>query len=195
MRLILASASPRRRELLAAAGLAFEVDPVAADERQLPGETPEVYASRVARDKMHTGRLRHPADAVLAADTVVVVDGVALGKPQHDDDAIGMLTRLSGRAHDVLTGVAIGWPGHEHLAVERTQVWFTALRPEAIQRYVATGEPRDKAGAYAIQGQAGRFVRRIHGSYSNVVGLPIATVLRMLRDLDVTGTGLGVFPR
>jgi septum formation protein len=183
MRLILASASARRRELLAAAGVAFEVDPVAADERGRPGEAPNAYAARVARDKMHTGRLRHPADVVLAADTIVVVDGVALGKPAHADEAVAMLTRLSGRSHDVLTAVALAWPGHERAVVERTKVWFTALADDVIARYVATGEPMDKAGAYAIQGQAGSFVSRIEGSYSNVVGLPVATVLQLLQQI------------
>ena len=182
MRLILASASARRRELLEAAGVLFHADPVAADETRMPGEPPEVYVARVARAKVHAGRLRHPADVVLGADTVVVVDNAVLGKPASDEEAAAMLARLSGREHEVLTGVSVAWPGHERTAVERTRVWFAPLGDEEIRRYVATGEPTDKAGAYAIQGLASKFVVRIEGSYSNVVGLPVATVLQFLRE-------------
>ena len=182
MRLILASASPRRRDLLDAAGVAHVVDPVDVDERRQPDEPPDEYATRVARSKALAGQARHPADIVLGADTIVVVDGDVLGKPGDDDDAVAMLTRLSGRAHDVVTGVALAWPGHDRTVVERTRVWFAPLTGDEIYRYVVTGEPRDKAGAYAIQGMASRFVQRIDGSYSNVVGLPVATVLQLLRE-------------
>jgi septum formation protein len=186
MRLVLASASARRRELLEAAGVAFVVDPAAVDETRLPDEAPEEYALRVARDKVHAGRARHPHDAVLGADTIVLIDGAVLGKPATPAEAVAMLKRLSGRSHDVITGVVVAWPGHERSVVERTRVRFASLSDADVQDYVATGEPMDKAGAYAIQGLAGRFVTSIEGSYSNVVGLPVAAVLQMLRD-----TGIG----
>ena len=182
MRLVLASASPRRRELLAAAGLPFVVDPAEIDEGRQPGEAPDKYARRVAVDKAHAVSQRHPADIVLGADTVVVVDDVLLGKPATADEAAGMLARLSGRAHDVLTGVAVRWPGGSRSAVETTRVWFAGLDPDEIRWYAASGEPMDKAGGYAIQGLASRFVTRIEGSYSNVVGLPVAAVLQILKE-------------
>jgi septum formation protein len=182
MHLVLASASVRRRDLLAAAGVAFTADPAAVDERLRPDEAPSEYAMRVARDKVHVGSARHPADAVLGADTVVVVDGDVLGKPADGTDAAGMLRRLSGRAHTVLTAVVLAWPGQAREGVEETRVWFDALSEAQIGDYVATGEPMDKAGAYGIQGGASRFVTRIEGSYSNVVGLPMALVLQMLGE-------------
>jgi septum formation protein len=185
MRLVLASASARRRDLLAAAGVRFTVDPADADERRRTGEPPEAYVARVARDKVHAGRRRHPDAAVLGADTSVVVDGHVLGKPADAGEAAAMLRRLSGRSHDVLTAVVLAWPGHERAAVARTRVWFAALSDGEIGRYVRTGEPLDKAGAYAIQGLASRFVTRIDGSYSNVVGLPLAEVLQMLGDAGI----------
>jgi septum formation protein len=181
--LILASASPRRRELLDAAGLAHFVDPVDVDERIAPGETPEAYAGRVARDKAQAGAHRHPAAHVLGADTIVVVDTAILGKPKDDGDAQRMLRLLSGRAHDVLTAVALAIPGRELATrIERTRVWFAALSDQDIEWYLSTGEHRDKAGAYAIQGRASRFIPRIEGSYANVVGLPVTTVFEMLKD-------------
>jgi septum formation protein len=191
MRLILASASARRRELLEAAGVIFHTDAVAADERRLPDEAADAYVMRVARAKVHAGRVRHPADVVLGADTAVVVDAAVLGKPATDDEAAAMLRCLSGRAHEVLTGVAVGWPGQERVAIERTRVWFAPLSDDEIRVYVQTGEPRDKAGAYAIQGLASRFVARIEGSYSNVVGLPVAMVLQLLRETGLNADLLG----
>jgi septum formation protein len=185
MRLVLASASARRRELLEAAGLTFVVDPQAVDESRLAGEAPEGYALRVSRDKVQAGRAKHPHDAVLGADTVVVIDGLVMGKPASDEDAAGMLRRLSGRTHEVFTAVALAWPGRERTALERTEVRFISLDETDIRHYVATGEPRDKAGAYAIQGAGGRFVARVEGSYSNVVGLPVATVLQLLREAGI----------
>src|SRR5512147_2255827 len=148
MRLVLASASARRRELLEAAGLTFVVDPMAVDERRAPGEAPAEYALRVARDKLHAGRAKYPHDAVLGADTIVVIGDAVLGKPATETEAMSMLTRLSGRAHDVITAVAVGWPGEERTAIETTRVWFTSLSEAQIRAYVATGEPMDKAGAY-----------------------------------------------
>ena len=182
MRLYLASASARRRELLAAAGIAFLVDPVDVNEYRWESEPAEAYVTRVALAKAERGRTRHPADAVLGADTIVLVDGDVLGKPATDADAVAMLARLSGRDHEVLTAASLLWPGGSQSILERTRVWFTALTPDDIRRYVATGESRDKAGAYAIQGLASRFVPRIDGSYSNVVGLPLHAVWQLLRS-------------
>jgi septum formation protein len=185
--LILASASPRRRELLDAAEVSHTVDPVDVDERVSPGETPEMYAERVARDKAAAGARRHPLAHVLGADTIVVVDDAILGKPQDDADARRMLRLLSGRAHEVLTAVALASPGQKLVVrIERTRVWFAELSERDIDWYLATGEHRDKAGAYAIQGRASRFIPRIEGSYSNVVGLPVATVVEMLKDVQET---------
>jgi septum formation protein len=178
MRCVLASASPRRRELLAAAGIDVDVDPVDVDERQLAGEAPDAYVERVARLKASTGAARHPERVVVGADTAVVIDGDVLGKPRDAEDASSMLRRLSGRAHDVMTGVAIARAGRLESFVERTRVTMAPMSPADIQAYVATGEPMDKAGAYAIQGGAGRFVTSCQGSYSNVVGLPVERILR-----------------
>ena len=187
MPLVLASASPRRRELLTAAGVGFHVDPVDVDERRLAEESAEIYAVRVALEKARAGALRHPADAVLGADTIVVVDDQILGKPVDHADAARMLTQLSGRAHDVLTGIAIVFPGGETTHLERTRVWFAELSAQDIKGYVETGEPLDKAGAYAIQGLASRMIPRIEGSYTNVVGLPIEAVWRLLRGAGLEG--------
>ena len=184
-RLILASASPRRRELLAVAGFRVHVDPADVDERQLAGESPDAYVTRVAVAKAAAGLARHPDDVVLGADTTVVIDGEVLGKPRDDDEAARMLTRLSGRRHEVLTGVAVLVGRNVVTRTERTQVWFTELSPGDVMGYVESGEARDKAGAYAIQGLAARFIPRIEGSYSNVVGLPVATVWEMLREAGV----------
>ena len=182
MRVVLASASPRRRELLAAAGLSVHVDPVDVDEELRAGEPPEAYVARVAEAKAAAGRQRHPDAVVIGADTTVVIEGEVLGKPVDDDDARRMLTRLSGRRHDVLTGVAVMAGERTTVRVERTGVWFAALSASDIAWYVASGEPHDKAGAYAIQGLASRFILRIEGSYANVVGLPVAAVWEMLRN-------------
>jgi septum formation protein len=184
--LLLASASPRRLQLLTDAGYACEVRPVDVDERQLPGESAERYVERVARLKATTARDRFPGRIVVAADTAVVVDGDVFGKPADAADAARMLARLSGRGHEVLTGVAV-YAASLVTRVERTVVWFDVLEPGVIAAYVATGEPMDKAGAYAIQGVAARFIPRIEGSYSNVVGLPIATVEAALRQAGGAG--------
>ena len=184
MRLVLASASPRRRELLGAAGVAFDVDAAHIDEARLVGEAPEAYVERIARLKAATVARRHPQHPVLGADTVVVVDGGVLGKPVDAADAERMMGQLSGREHDVLTGIAVVWGGEARAAVDRTRVWMRPLSDAQIRWYVASGEPLDKAGAYAIQGLASRFVTRIAGSYSNVVGLPVAAVLQLLETFD-----------
>jgi septum formation protein len=181
MRLVLASASPRRRELLAAAGFDADVDPVDVDEGQVPGEPPAAYVERVARLKAAAGASRHPARVVVGADTAVVVDGEVLGKPRDAAEACAMLRRLAGRDHDVMTGVAVASGGRVESFVERTRVTMSPLAAAEIEAYVATGEPFYKAGAYAIQGGAGRFVTGCEGSYSNVVGLPVERLLLHLR--------------
>jgi len=182
MRLVLASASARRRELLTSVGVPFIVDPADIDERRRSGESPLEYARRMAEAKAQSVRRRHPSDIVLGADTVVVVDDMILGKPATPEDAADMLARLSGRAHNVLTGVAIEWPAGARSFVETTRVWFRDLDAGEITSYVASGEPMDKAGAYAIQGLANRFVTRVEGSFVNVVGLPVAAVLQFLGE-------------
>jgi septum formation protein len=178
--LILASASPRRAELLTAAGIPFEVRPAHIDERILPGEEAVAYVSRVALEKARAVQAASDGRAVLAADTVVVVDRQILGKPADSDDAKRMLRMLSGRAHEVVTAVVlVSGDGSFATGTEVSKVEFTLLNRAEIDWYVATGEPSDKAGAYAIQGLASRFVTRIEGSYSNVVGLPMALVYAM----------------
>ena len=183
MRLILASASPRRAELLASAGFQFEVISADVDEAPLANESPRDYALRVAGDKARviSQQCQDPGTVVLGADTVVVAGNEILGKPKDSDDARRMLQLLSGTAHDVLTGVVIRRQSGERTAVVTTRVWFQRLDDSEISWYVDSGEPEGKAGAYAIQGRAARFIERIDGSWSNVVGLPVATVYRLLK--------------
>jgi septum formation protein len=180
-RIVLASASPRRAELLRAAGIDFEVQPANVDEAIATGESPNEYVCRLAEAK---ARLVHERDVrriVLAADTAVVVDAHILGKPLDDTDASRMLRLLSGRTHEVLTAVSIFHPGQiVDTRVDTATVEFAPLSDADIDWYVSSGEPMDKAGAYAVQGLASRFVTRIEGSYSNVVGLPVALVYQML---------------
>ena len=188
-RLILASASPRRRELLANAGFAFEVAPAEVDESYTAGEDPAAFVERLALAKAAQVAQRFAAKddvVVLGADTVVVADGEVLGKPASADDARAMLHKLSGIVHRVITGVALAAPGTSRRAGghEVTRVYFRPLTEEEIAAYVATGEPLDKAGAYAAQGQASRFVTRVEGCYFNVVGLPVALVDRLLREWE-----------
>jgi nucleoside triphosphate pyrophosphatase len=184
-RIVLGSASPRRAELLRAAGIEFDVMHADVDESIHPGELPDAYVRRVAEAKARAVVSRAPQRIVLAADTTVVIDETMLGKPDDGDDAKRMLYLLSGRTHQVLTAVAMSRAGMSRplIEVERTTVEFAPLMECEIDWYVATGEPRDKAGAYAIQGYASRFVTRIDGSYSNVVGLPIALVYEMLKGV------------
>jgi septum formation protein len=188
MRLVLASASPRRRELLTAAGWEFDVGASAIDETRQPGETPPAYVERMARAKAAAasaeyadGLAAHGDVVIVAADTAVVAGNEVLGKPSDAGDAARMLRLLSGRAHEVITGVAVAARRGTVAVVESTRVWFDALSDADIAAYVASGEPLDKAGAYGIQGQASRFIPRIEGSYTNVVGLPVATVARLIR--------------
>lgn len=187
MHLILASGSPRRAELLTSAGFRFDVVPADVDETPNAAENPQEYALRVARDKADAVGLtrRDPASVVLGADTVVVIGTEILGKPKDSDDARRMLQLLSGTAHDVLTAVVIRHQSVERTAVVATRVWFQQLDDSEISWYVASGEPEGKAGAYAIQGLAARFIERIDGSWSNVVGLPVATVYRLLEGLHI----------
>ena len=190
--LILASASPRRQELLRNAGIQFTVQPAEIDETPLAGELPRACAERLAKEKALRVARNRPEGYVLGADTIVVIDGEILNKPQDANDAARMLRLLSGRAHEVITGVCLVKPAMDVQAQfsadlaetvsETTRVTMCDLSDIEIRDYIATGEPMDKAGAYAIQGIASRWIPRIEGDYSNVVGLPVALVFRMLRD-------------
>jgi len=180
--LVLASASPRRQELLRNAGITFEVQPADIPEDPLPGEPAKACAERLAREKALAVAGQRPHDFVLGADTVVVVDGQILGKPTDAADAARMLRMLSGREHQVITGVCLVVVGKPLVASETTLVTVSEITDKEIADYVASGEPIDKAGAYAIQGIASRWIPRIEGDYSNVVGLPVALVYRMLRE-------------
>lgn len=189
MKLILASASPRRAEILRDAGIPFTVLSSAVDETPLPGETAADIVRRLAAAKAELVAARAVGPAiVIAADTVVALDGTVMGKPRTSDDARQMLQKLSGRTHTVVTGVAlIRLPDVERREfTDITQVHFTALSDEDIVKYLSSGEPFDKAGAYAIQGIAGRFIPRIDGCYFNVVGLPLARLCRELSTLGWT---------
>lgn len=183
--LILASASPRRAQLLESAGFLFTVRPADVDERARPGEAPADYVLRIARAKAaEVGRdCRIPGSVILAADTAVVVGGQTLGKPIDDRDATRMLKLLSGQVHEVMTGVVLLAGTREAAEVVRTRVRLLPLTDGEITWYVGTKEPDGKAGAYAIQGLGARFVDWIEGSWSNVVGLPLATVDRLLKEL------------
>jgi septum formation protein len=188
LRLILASASPRRRELLRAAGFDFEVRPSGIEEKRRAGESGEEFALRVAREKaLQVAASAPPESLVLGADTVVIVDGEVLGKPAGPDDAPRMLRLLSGVTHRVVTGVClVRAPDRiEALTPSVTLVTFRRLDEQGISEYVSSGEPLDKAGAYGIQGLASKFVTRIEGCYFNVVGLPVALVYELLKPFLV----------
>jgi septum formation protein len=194
-RLVLASGSPRRREILEQLGYEFEVRSVDVDESQLPGESAEDCALRLAAKKARADA--RAGEVVLAADTIVVLDGRLLGKPRDAADATSMLRALAGRGHGVVSGVAVldADSGELNAAIETTRVRFAALSDAEISWYVASGEPRDKAGAYAIQGLGSLFVEAIDGNYSNVVGLPVPAVYRLLKDRGIPlprPKGLGV---
>jgi septum formation protein len=188
MKLILASASPRRAEILAAAGIPFEIRTAAVDESRLAGEPPEKMVERLAREKANAaarvGNFSGP-HIILGADTVVLADGEILGKPSDAAAARQMLRKLQGREHGVITGFALlrTLDGRIHSGYETTRVWFSEMTDAEIDAYVDTNEPLDKAGAYAIQGIAGRYIPRIEGCYFNVVGLPMARVWQALKDL------------
>jgi septum formation protein len=186
MKLILASASPRRAQILRDAGISFSILSSAVDETPYPGETPQEMVERLADAKADLVAARAIGPAILvAADTVVVLDGQILGKPRSTDDARRMLELFSGRTHSVVTGVTlIRLPEMERRQfIETTLVTFAALSRDEISRYLSTEEPFDKAGAYAIQGHAGRYIPRIEGCYFNVVGLPLARLVDTLREL------------
>ena len=193
--LVLASASPRRQELLGNARISFTVQPAEIDETPRAGESPRACAERLAREKALVVARTGPEDYVLGADTIVVIDGEILNKPQDPNDAARMLRLLSGRTHEVITGICLVKPASGvqspfagdslRTESERTRVTMCELSDAEIRAYIATGEPMDKAGAYAIQGIASRWIPRIEGDYSNVVGLPVALVYRMLREAKV----------
>ena len=195
---MLASASPRRQELLRNAGIPFVVQPTDIPEVPRPGEAPRAFAERMAREKALTVFRQRPDDFVLGADTIVIVDAEILGKPRDTADAARMLRLLSGRRHQVTTGVCLVGPqprteirqletGFEDVRSETTIVTVAALSDDDIRSYISTGEPMDKAGAYAIQGRASRWISHIEGDYFNVVGLPVSLVYKMLRERGVVG--------
>jgi septum formation protein len=184
MPIVLASASPRRQQLLKEAGVDFVLDPpnIAEIEKD---EAPEEFAQRMAREKARAVRGRHPREPVLAADTVVVHQETVLGKPRDEQDAERMLRRLRGSLHQVITAVCLAGPGYEDVRSAKSNVRFGWITDQEIRDYIQSGEPMDKAGAYAIQGIAGRWIRRVEGDYSNVVGLPVELVLEILRQHGV----------
>jgi nucleoside triphosphate pyrophosphatase len=184
-KLVLASASPRRRELIGQLGIPFEVVVSGAPEELLPGETPEDHTRRLATDKAVAVAADFPNDWVLGADTAVIVDGDILGKPRDADEAFAMLSRISGRWHTVVTGYCLQHTGQGRRFADccASEVFIRPLSPEQIRAYVATGEPMDKAGAYAIQGLGAGLVQEVRGSYTNVVGLPLAEVAMLWEEI------------
>jgi septum formation protein len=193
VRVILASGSPRRRDLLTLIGLQHEVIPADVDESAHDAESPSAHAERLALAKAEIVAARHPDALVLAADTVVVVDGDILGKPRDEAHARQMLSRLSGRSHTVITGVAAARDGEAHSDVEAVAVTFRPLTAEEIADYVRTGEPMDKAGAYGIQGYGATIVERIDGDYFAVMGLAIVRLLRLCARLGYSYAFPGTF--
>jgi septum formation protein len=185
--LVLASRSPRRRDILRQAGIPFMVRPADVDETPLPGEGARDYVMRIAREKAYAADPA-PGEIILAADTTVTIRGEILGKPLDAADARRMLRLLSGQRHEVLTGICLRPAGRVVEDCAETSVWFAPLSLEEIEEYAESGEPMDKAGGYAIQGLASKFAQRIEGCYFNVMGLPVAMVYRHLREL------LGAFP-
>jgi septum formation protein len=185
MAIVLASASPRRQELLKNAGISFVVRAANIAEIPLECEAPRTFALRMAREKARAVWPNPDGLYVLGADTVVVIDDRVLGKPQDENDAAKMLRLLSGREHQVITGVCLLGNDFEDVRAETTTVQFSALSESEIKDYIRSGEPADKAGAYAIQGGASRWVSKIEGDYANVVGLPVELVVRMLRERGI----------
>ncbi len=182
---ILASSSPRRRELLDLVGIAHEVIPADIDERYRDGEEGAPHALRLAREKGAAIAALHPNAVVIAADTIVVVDGLVLGKPRDEADAARMLSMLGGQTHVVLTAVAVSYRGKMHADVESVRVTFRTLDRERIGAYIATAEPMDKAGAYGIQGFGATLVERVDGDYFAVMGLPLARMVDLLQAIGV----------
>lgn len=185
VRVVLASASPRRRDLLTLVGIPHDVRPADIDEAYRDGETPAEHAERLAREKAAAVAHQAPDAVTIGSDTIVVVDGDVLGKPRDRAHAHTMLRRLSGRSHEVITGVAASWHGRTASAVERVGVTFRALTDEEIDAYIATGEPMDKAGAYGIQGFGATIVTRVEGDYFAVMGLAVNRLVRLLEQLGV----------
>jgi septum formation protein len=185
-RVILASASPRRRELLSLIGIEHEVRPANIDETYLPGEAAREHAERLAREK--AGAIEVPDAITIGSDTIVVVDGRVLGKPRDREHAAEMLHQLSGRSHVVMTGVAAKWRGNLVSGLEEVGVTFRPLRDDEIDRYIDTGEPMDKAGAYGIQGFGATIVERVDGDYFAVMGLPLNRLARLLETLGLNYT-------
>jgi septum formation protein len=185
VRIILASQSPRRRELLELIGIAHEVMPADLDESVLPNEAPTAHAERLAREKAEVIAHREPGAVVIGSDTIVVLDGDILGKPRDHADAAATLRRLSGRTHTVHTAVAVAWNGHLVSGVESVEVTFRPLSSEQIETYIATGEPMDKAGAYGIQGYGAVIVERVHGDYFAVMGLALGRLVGLLEQVGV----------
>ncbi len=186
-RLVLASQSPRRAQLLHQLGLRFDVLPADIDESYSPGEDPGAHAERLAREKALAIAGEHRGAFVIGCDTVVVVDGEVLGKPRDATDAVRMLLRLSGREHTVATGVAVAYDGARvKSALERVRVWFRPVDEALARAYAATGEPLDKAGAYGIQGYGAALVERIEGDYFAVMGLPLARLLSLLESFGLS---------
>ena len=184
-RVILASQSPRRRELLTLIGIPHTVLPADLDERYRPGEQPAPHAERLAREKAAVVARREPDALVIGSDTIVVVDGDVLGKPRDGAHAMEMLTRLSGRSHVVMTAVAVQWRGEVRSSVETVSVTFHSLSRTDIDAYIATGEPMDKAGAYGIQGYGATIVERVDGDFFAVMGLPLQRLVRLMGELGV----------
>jgi septum formation protein len=186
LKVILASQSPRRRQLLALVGIEHDVRPADVDESLVVGELPEQYAERLAREKAEVVGAVEKDALVIGADTTVVIDNIVLGKPLDVGDAERMLRMLSGRSHTVITAVAACWEGRTVSGVELVDVTFRPLDDDEIRQYVATGEPMDKAGAYGIQGHGATIVRRIDGDYFAVMGLSLVRLVALLRELGVS---------
>ena len=185
LRVILASQSPRRRELLTLVDITHDVRPADIDEVYGPGEKPREHAERLAREKAEVIAAREPGALVIGSDTIVVVDGDVLGKPVDEADAARMLARLGGRSHTVITAIAVAWRGETHSAVEEVGVTFHPLTDDEIAAYIATREPMDKAGAYGIQGYGATLVARVDGDYFAVMGLSLQLLIRVLRSLGI----------
>ena len=184
-KVVLASSSPRRRELLNLIGIAHEVRPANLDESMRPREAPRRHAERLARDKASAVAMRDPDLITIAADTIVVINRKVLGKPVDMEDAARMLAMLSGREHTVITAVAVSRGRKLRSAIEEVKVKFRRLREEEIEAYIATGEPMDKAGAYGIQGYGATIVERVEGDYFAVMGLPLVRLIGLMRDVGV----------
>jgi nucleoside triphosphate pyrophosphatase len=186
VRIVLASQSPRRRELLSLIGIPHEVRPADLDESVLPGETPTENAERLARAKAETIAMREPGAVVIGSDTIVVLDGDVLGKPRDTAEATAILRRLSGRTHTVHTAVAVARDGRTVSGVESVEVTFRPLDDAQIEAYIATGEPMDKAGAYGIQGYGAVIVERVHGDYFAVMGLALGRLVSLLEAVGIS---------